>query len=102
MPRLTLEVSHALGLDEAVQRLKDKFAAALAEHRDRLSHFREEWQDHTLSFAFQTMGMAVSGHVAVEPNKVKLDADLPLAAAFFKGAIEDRLRREVGHVLTSP
>jgi hypothetical protein len=99
MPRLSLEVCHVLGLEEATQRLKDKFAAALAEHRDRLSHLREEWKDHTLSFAFQAMGMAVSGSVAIEAEKVKLDADLPLAAAFFKGAIEERLRREVGLVL---
>ena len=101
MPRLTLEVPHALGLEEATQRLKDKFAAAMAEHRERLSHFREEWTDHTLSFAFQAMGMAVSGRVAVGPEKVKLDADLPMAAMFFKGAIEDRLRQEVGRLLAT-
>ena len=47
------------------------------------------------------MGMAVSGRVAVGPEKVKLDADLPLAAMFFKGAIEDRLRQEVGRVLAT-
>jgi hypothetical protein len=101
MPRLTLEVSHALGLEQATQRLKDKFAAALAEHRERISHFREEWTDHTLSFGFQVMGMSVSGQVAVGPEKVKVDADLPLAAMFFKGAIEDRLRQEVGRVLAT-
>lgn len=100
MPRLTLEVAHTLGLEEATKRLKDKFAAALAEHGERLSQFRQEWTDHTLSFAFQAMGMAVSGRLAVGPADVKLDADLPLAAMFFKGAIEDRLRREVGQLLT--
>jgi hypothetical protein len=99
MPRLSLEMPHALGLDEATKRLKDKFAAAMAEHGERLSQFRQEWTDHTLSFAFQAMGMAVSGQVAVGPADVKLDADLPLAAMFFKGAIEDRLRREVGQLL---
>ena len=101
MPRLSLEISHALGLEEATQRLKDKFAAALTEHRERLSEVRQQWTDHSLAFAFQAMGMAVSGHLAVAPETVKLDADLPLAAMFFKGAIEDRLRREVGRLLTS-
>jgi hypothetical protein len=99
MPRLTFAVPHSLGSDEAKQRLKDKFAAALSEHRNRLSDFREEWRDHTLSFAFRAMGMAVSGTVAVEPDQVKLEAELPFAAAFFKGAIEQRLRQEVGTVL---
>ena len=101
MPRLTLEVPHSLGLDEAMQRLKAKFAAARAEHHGRVSQIHEEWRDHTFSFAFNAMGMAVSGTVAVEPNHVKLNADLPFAASFFKGAIEHRLRQEVGEVLAS-
>jgi Putative polyhydroxyalkanoic acid system protein (PHA_gran_rgn) len=100
MPRITLEVSHSLGLEEATRRLKDKFAAAKAQHHDRVSSLREEWRDHTLSFALQAMGMGVSGTVAVGPNQVKLDAELPFAAAFFKGAIEQRLRQEVAVLLT--
>jgi len=102
MPRLTLEVAHALGLEEAMHRLKEKFAAAMAEHRDRVSDFQEEWNDNTFSFAFKALGMAVSGSVAVEPALVRVRADLPLAAAFFKGTIEDRLRHEVGRLLASP
>lgn len=102
MPRLTVEVPHVLGLEEATQRLKQRFAAALAEHQSHVNNFREEWKDHTFSFAFQTLGMAVSGSVAVEGEKVKLNADLPLAAAFFKGAIENRLRQEVGNLLAAP
>jgi len=101
MPRLTLEVPHSLGLDEAMRRLKDKFAAARAEHEGSVSNFREEWRDHTFSFAFHAMGMGVSGTVAVEPDQVKVLADLPFAAAFFKGAIEQRLRQEVGVLLAS-
>ena len=101
MPRITLEVPHSLGLEEATRRLKDKFAAAKAEHGDRVSNLREEWRDHTLSFALQAMGMGVSGTVAVEPDQVKLDAELPFAAAFFKGAIEQRLRQEVAVLLAS-
>ena len=46
-------------------------------------------RDHTFSFAFRTLGMAVSGTVAVEPTRVRLAAALPLAAAFFKGTIEE-------------
>ena len=43
--------------------------------------------------------MAVSGTVAVEPDQVKMDAELPFAAMFFKGVIEQRLRHEVGSLL---
>ncbi|MFZ1932866.1 MAG: polyhydroxyalkanoic acid system family protein [Thermoguttaceae bacterium] len=91
---------HSLGLEEATRRLKEKLAAALAEHQSRVSNLREEWRDHTLSFALKAMGMGVSGTVAVAPDQVKVDAELPIAAAFFKGAIEQRLRQEVGTLLT--
>ena len=99
MPKLAIEVPHALGQDEAARRLKEKFAAATEEHRGVLSNFRDEWQDHTFSFAFQAMGVGVSGTVAVEPERVKLNADLPFAAMFFKGAIESRIRQEAGVLL---
>ncbi len=101
MPRITLEVPHSLGQEEATRRLKDKFEAAKAEHQARFSNLSEEWRDHTLSFALKAMGMGVSGTVAVEAKQVKLDAELPLAAAFFKGAIEQRLRQEVAGLLAA-
>jgi hypothetical protein len=101
MPRLTLTVPHSVGSDEAKRRLKDKLAAALSEHGDRLSDFREEWRDHALSFGFRALGMAVTGTVAVEPEQVRVDADLPFAAMLFKGAIEQRLRQEVSTLLAS-
>ena len=44
--------------------------------------------------------MAVSGTVAVEEKRVRLATDLPLAAMFFKAAIEDRIRQEVGTLLS--
>lgn len=99
MPRIILEVSHSLGLDEATQRLKDKFAAARAEHQHSVSNLSEEWRDHTFSFAFKAMGMAVRGSVAVEHSRVKLNAELPFAATFFKSAIEQRIRQEVDMIL---
>ena len=100
MPQLSLDIPHALSQDEAARRLKEKFAAAQAEHQDRVSDFREEWQDHTFSFGFKVLGMAVSGSVAVEPEKIRLAAELPMAAALFKGAIEDRIRQEVDTLLS--
>jgi hypothetical protein len=99
MPRLTFAMPHSLGSDEARRRLKDKLAAALAEHKDRLSDFREQWQEHTLTFGFRALGIAVGGTVAVEPAQVTVDAELPFAAMLFKGAIEQRLRQEVGTLL---
>jgi hypothetical protein len=100
MPKISLEIAHTLTLDQATDRLQNRFAAALTEHGNHLTNFRQEWTDHTLSFSFHVMGMGVSGSVAVDPQNVKLKADLPLAAALFKGTIEQQLRHEISAVLT--
>lgn len=102
MPKLSLEVPHALTRDEVVKRLKAKFAAVRSQYEGQVQGLREEWLDHTFSFGFKAMGMAVSGTVAVEPQKVSLAADLPFAAMLFKGTIEQRIRQEVGQLLAVP
>ena len=101
MPKLSMEVSHALGREEAARRLKEKFAAARAEHEGHVSDFQEQWEDHTFTFAFRALGMAVSGTVAAEDDRIRLAADLPFAAMLFKGPIEDRIRQEVDRMLAS-
>ncbi len=100
MPKLYIDIPHVLGQDEALRRLKAKFAAAKAEHQDRVSDYKEEWQEHIFSFGFKALGMAVSGTVAVEPKEIKLAAQLPLAAMLMKSTIEEHIRREVDALLS--
>ena len=99
MPRITMEAPHALGQDEALKRLKDKFDSARLHYGAEVRNLDERWTDHTLNFSFSAMGMGVSGTVKVEERAVKLNAELPFAATFFKGAIESRLRAELGDLL---
>jgi putative polyhydroxyalkanoate system protein len=99
MPRITLETSHHLGQDEALKRLREKFDSARSQYGSQVRNLNEEWTDHTLNFNFSAMGMGVSGTVKVEDRAVKLDAELPFAASFFKGAIESRIREELGNLL---
>jgi hypothetical protein len=101
MAKWSMEVPHGLSQDEAARRLRARFAEAVAEHDGQVRDLRQEWVDHTYSFAFRAMGMAISGTVAVEPNRVRLAAELPLAAMFFRGAIESRLRREMDDLMAS-
>ncbi len=102
MPRLSFDIPHSLDRDEVLRRLKARLAAALAKHQGRFHNFREEWRDHSGSFSFDAMGMSVAGAVAVEPDRIALTADLPFAAALFRGAIEQRLRGEIADMLASP
>lgn len=95
MPKLSLEIPHQLGRDEATQRLKTQLEQA----KGMVNDLHEEWQDHTLTFAFQVMGVKVGGNMAVEDSVVRVHVDLPLAAAMIKGVIEQRVRQELGKIL---
>jgi hypothetical protein len=99
MPQLSLEMPHQLTQEEAARRLKDRFETVTQMYRAQLSELSHQWDGHTFSFDFHTMGMKIAGTVAVEQAKVKLAASLPLAAMLFKGMIEDRIRQEMGQVL---
>ncbi|MCC6124726.1 MAG: polyhydroxyalkanoic acid system family protein [Pirellulales bacterium] len=100
MPFITMDATHALGRDEALKRLKDKFETARSRYGSNVRNLEEQWTDHTLNFSFSAMGMGVSGTVKVEDQSVKLNAEIPFAATFFKGAIESRIREELDRLLT--
>jgi hypothetical protein len=95
MPRLSLNIPHTLGREEATRRIKEQLPKA----RELASDLEEHWQDHTLTFSFKAMGFKVGGTLAVEEAAAQLDLDLPLAAAMFKGTIEQRAREQIGAIL---
>ena len=99
MPSLNMTTSHALGREEAVRRLKEKFHVVRGTYGHKVNDLREEWNGHTLAFGFKATGMKVSGTVTVEDAEVRLDAQLPFAAIMFKGMIEKQIRAELGQLL---
>ncbi len=99
MPRLTMDQPHSLGQEEATRRLKETFSVVKTTYESQVSELHEEWNDHALSFGFKVMGMKIAGTVAVEESAVKVGADLPLAAAMFRGTIEKRIKEELDQLL---
>ncbi len=99
MAQLTMDVSHQLGLDEALKRLRDKLESMREQFDGQVSDFCEEWRENELAFGFSAVGMKIVGKVAVEPSNVRVAAELPFAAAMFKGLIEQRIRDELVAVL---
>jgi hypothetical protein len=100
MPSLMMAAAHALGQDEALRRLKEKFSVVRDNYGGHVSDLREEWEENILSFAFKAAGMKVSGTVTVGAEDVQLAAQLPFAAMIFKGVIERQIRAELGELLT--
>ena len=99
MPRFTMNVPHALGQDEAVRRLKERFQAMAEAYQGQVQGLQQDWEGGVLKFAFRAMGISVGGTVTAEPAEVKVETELPLMAMAFKGAIESQLRAELAKIL---
>ncbi len=96
MPRITLQIPHTLGREEAKRRIQEQ----LPKVRGQVTDLGEQWQDNTLTFHFTVMGFKVGGTLAVEDTSANLDVDLPMPAMVVKGMIEQRARQELGTLLT--
>jgi hypothetical protein len=99
MPKLTVDVDHALGRDEATRRLKDEIDEAIARGELPVADLAQQWQDDTLTFGFQAMGMKIAGTLTVEDARVVVEAELPWSAMMLKGVIQEQIHQELGQVL---
>jgi hypothetical protein len=100
MPKIRISRNHAFDHLTVTALLKSKIATALQEHSNAVRDFTERWtDDHTMEFAFKTMGLSVSGLLKSLPGKVSVETTVPLAAMMIKGMIESRLNDEIGKIL---
>ena len=98
MPRLSLSVPHALGVPEAVSRLRTRADAIRAAYQSQVTDLVESWDGDSMSCQFRVLGQRVEGALTVLPDEVQIVMDLPLFAMMFRGAIEARAREEMRFV----
>lgn len=101
MAKLSLSVAHDLGREEALRKLQSESDSLKQAFGESVSDLKESWNDATLDFSLVAYGMKVSGDVVVEPAEVAANISLPLAAAMFKGTIEQRIRQRLEKLLAS-
>ncbi|HEY5310861.1 MAG TPA: polyhydroxyalkanoic acid system family protein [Pirellulales bacterium] len=92
MPKLTVNVPHQLDQQEAASRLQGILEKMKERFQGQISDLHDEWQGNVLNFAFKTFGFGIKGAMHVEPQQVRVDADLPFAAMMFKGRIEQEIK----------
>ena len=100
MPKLSLDIPHALSQEEAARRLKEKFAAAqcrVSRPRERLP--RGSGKTIPSRSGFRRWAWPSRARSPSSTQWIRLAANLPLAATFLKGAIESRIRQEVDGLL---
>jgi hypothetical protein len=100
MPKINVDVPHALGQAEALTRIQGMLDQLKAQYGGQVSDLQESWNGPNGEFAMKAMGFDVSGRIRVGDNSVELDGSLPLMATPFKGQIEQRLRDEATRLLT--
>ena len=95
MPKFNLEVPHTLPPAEAQDRMQ-RFAESLhGRFGDQAKDVTQSWTDNVMSFGFKTLGMRIDGQIGVEPDKLVVSGDLPIAAMMFKGKIESEIRQQL-------
>jgi hypothetical protein len=100
MPSFNMSVPNPLGQEEALSKIQNLLGQVKEEHGDKISDLQESWSGNTGTFSLTAMGMKVSGTLAVKPDEVTIDGNIPFAAVPFKGQIEKVIREQAEKVLT--
>ncbi len=99
MAGFSTAVSHRLGQEEAMKRMLSFLDQVQVQQANVLKDMRGQWNNNTLTFAFKAMGMAIGGTMRVDEQEVVTEGELPFAASFFRGKIEQTIRDEMSRVL---
>lgn len=88
MPKYKTEVTHDLGQQEALARLKD-----FSERARSFSDLQGTWSDNTFEFTVSTQGVGMSGTLRVEAETLQFNGKLPLIAMPFVSWIPRVLKK---------
>lgn len=99
MPKMSMQIAHALSRDEARNRVKGMLGDLKQQHGDKITDLNEEWNGDTGQFSFKAMGFNLAGKLQVTDQDVKVDGELPWAAKPFQGTIEATIRERTERLL---
>jgi hypothetical protein len=97
MEPVVITISHNLGKDEAVRRLRPALTKAAASF-PILTVEQEVWEGARMTFRVHALGQHMAGTVEVMERSVRLEIHLPWLLARFVGAIRETIENQ-GQVL---
>lgn len=100
MPSLKVSVPHTLTVEEAMSRIRTIVEEIRSKHGHQVSNLQEEWSESAVAYSFSAMGFSASGNMQVAGEAVHIESKIPLAAMMFRGQIEDRIKNELGRLLS--
>ncbi len=95
MPGFSVQVSHPLDREAAVAKLAGLIDSLRHKYKDTASDVQGSWAANVLTFSLKVMGFAIQGKVTVEDKQALVEGKLPLAAAMFRGRIEQSIKAEM-------
>jgi hypothetical protein len=101
MPGFSVDVPHPLDQQAAVSKLAGLMGALQTKYKDVASDIQGNWAENVLNFSLKVMGFTVSGKVTVQDQLAKVEGQLPLAAAMFRGRIEESIKSEMQKELSA-
>lgn len=100
MPKFSTEIAHALGVQEATQRLTRFIDQVRSQYQDQVSDVQGRWDDHVLTFSITTYGFTIDGTLSVHDDLALVQGTLPFAALPFRGKIEQSISSELKRELS--
>jgi hypothetical protein len=91
---LVVTVSHRLGQEEAVRRIKKGFDRTHATLGHHLAQVEQRWSGATCEFRARILGQSVNGTIAVAADHVRIEVLLPWLLAQIAGRVQGLIRRE--------
>lgn len=82
----------------ATARIKQMLDEARAKMGDQATIHEERWDGDTLHFDVTAQGQRIRGTLAVEDDKLVIDAKLPLMLRMFEGRIEKEIAKQIGQM----
>ncbi len=82
---LTITVPHSLGQAQAIERVKNAFAAAKTRYADKLQVTQEDWSGAHCDFAVAALMQSAGGAIDVADQSITLTAQLPWLLRPFAG-----------------
>ncbi len=99
MPKFEIAVPHTLGRETALERVQTFSDKIQQRHGDKIKDFEQAWEGDRLNFGFKTMGMRIQGGLDVTEESVRVEGDLPFAAAMFKGQLTGAIQEQLQKLL---
>jgi putative polyhydroxyalkanoate system protein len=100
MPKtISITLPHDLGAAEAKRRVQEQMDRLCAEYVDKIGRSQVNWTGDTATFDVSALGQNASGSIAIFPDSLKVDVQLPWIMAALTNKVQGFLNSNASEAL---